>query len=104
MQVIIPGPPQIGEVTKHARVEQKHDPHQQSEGYCYPLGGKTRDLHLFFPGAHVYFKSVHSVHRLDALEVNVRAGKKQVEVTSLTSQRVAVSLGLLMGIMLLLYA
>ncbi len=41
---------------------------------------------------------------MDALEVNVRAGKEQVEVTSLTSQRVAVCLGLLIGILLLLYA
>ena len=41
---------------------------------------------------------------MDTLEVNVGAGKEQVEVTSLTSQRVAVCLGLLTAIMLLLYA
>src|SRR2546422_4476929 len=41
---------------------------------------------------------------MDALEVNVRAGREQVGITSLTSQRVAVCLGLLIGILLLLYA
>jgi EpsI family protein len=41
---------------------------------------------------------------MDALEVNVRAGREQVGVTSLTSQRVAVCLGLLIAILLLLYA
>src|SRR2546427_871571 len=41
---------------------------------------------------------------MDTLEVTVHAGKEQVEVTSPTSHRVAVCLGLLMGIMLLLYA
>src|SRR6266542_2061650 len=41
---------------------------------------------------------------MDALEVNVRAGREQVGVTSPTSQRVAVCLGLLIGISLLLYA
>src|SRR5712692_8992506 len=41
---------------------------------------------------------------MDALEVNVLAEKEEVKVTSLTSQRVAVCLGLLIGILLLVYA
>jgi EpsI family protein len=41
---------------------------------------------------------------MDALEVTVRAGKEQGRVTSLISRRVAVCVGLLIGILLLLYA
>src|SRR2546426_9343936 len=41
---------------------------------------------------------------MDALEVNVRAGKARVEVRSVPHQLVAVCLGLVIGILLLLYA
>src|SRR6058998_146244 len=41
---------------------------------------------------------------MNALEGNMRAGRQQVGVTTLTSQRVAVCLGLVIGFLLLLYA